>query len=252
MISKSMKDLEKYHKEVLSKLRKTAKYHPAPRPWYYNSSFPFLADIPAPVKKQILKKGFSFSSLSISKQKKIWKYIFFKGEYHELLTLALSFYAEQKKELTTQDWQSLKRWTNRIDNWAHSDSLSDLFAVLFEKFPKAILPTLKQWNSSKKPWVRRQSVVSLFYYSSQRKRFPTFKVVSSQILTLLEDQHIYVQKGVGWTLRESFNIYPKQTFSLLKKKVCQLHPAAWQAATEKLSSKQKNVLLSLRKNCRSK
>ena len=65
---------------------------------------------------------------------------------------------------------------------------------------------------------------------------------------LLDDPHVYVQKGVGWTFRELFNAYPALARKLLKKHIYRISGIAWQAATEKLPKNEKKALLQLRKN----
>jgi 3-methyladenine DNA glycosylase AlkD len=89
--------------------------------------------------------------------------------------------------------------------------------------------------------------VSLFYYSSHRRRQPSFQKVITLLDRQMEFDHYYVQKGVGWTLREAGNVYPKETFQFLEANIHRVSSHAFTAATEKISPTQKSRLKQLRK-----
>lgn len=196
--------------------------------------------------RERLKKGFSFSDSTLEDQKKIWKALFKSSNYFEVKSMALIFFQQKKHNLDLKDWTYLKTFTKHIENWEHSDRLSDIYAVLHEKYPKHVFSILRKWNTSKFPWERRQSIVSLFYYARVRKKYPPFSQSLQLIKQLIEDDHIYVQKGVGWALRELYNVYPIKTYAYLETIAQKLAPASWQAATEKLEVTQKKKLKSIR------
>ena len=62
----------------------------------------------------------------------------------------------------------------------------------------------------------------------------------------MDHEHYYVQKGVGWTLREIGNVYPDEALAFLEANIGQLSAAAFTAATEKLSPAKKNRIKKLR------
>jgi 3-methyladenine DNA glycosylase AlkD len=101
------------------------------------------------------------------------------------MSLALAwFYDPKNRTYLKTYWPKLKKWSLRIDNWAHSDTLSGIYGRLLEDYPDEIYPTLEKWNIAKNLWLRRLFIVSLIYYKSQRN-----KVLPLQkILSLLEPQ----------------------------------------------------------------
>jgi 3-methyladenine DNA glycosylase AlkD len=62
----------------------------------------------------------------------------------------------------------------------------------------------------------------------------------------MDYEHYYVQKGVGWTLREISNIYPNEAFAYLEANIGRISAVAFTAATEKLSPAKKNHIKKLR------
>lgn len=196
---------------------------------------------------QSLKTGFSFSNRPAKEVAEIWNQVWWSSDCFEVMSLALSYFydAKRRPELKSH-WPKLKKWSERIDNWAHSDTLSGIYARILEDHPTLVYPTLKKWNSAKNPWLRRLSIVSLLYYSSQRERVLKLDQILPLVEAQLDHDHYYVQKGVGWTLRETYNVYPKSTFAFIKKNIKRIHANAFSASTEKMSVKEKAVLKSLR------
>ena len=97
-----------------------------------------------------------------------------------------------------------------------------------------------------RPWKRRQSVVELIEYARKRQRFLPFDLLINQVEQLLGDNDYYVQKGVGWTIREIGNAYPDQTRAFLEHNAARLSAQAWTSATRKMERQQKDALMVLR------
>lgn len=148
----------------------------------------------------------------------------------------------------------LPSWIVFTDNWAHSDYLSKFYSSFLEseKFGKDFLQQLKKWNSDANLWKRRQSLVSLYFYARSKKKFLPYRVGERLMGMLLKDQEYFVQKGLGWALRESFHVYPEETFIFISKNAGEISSTAFSAACEKMSIKQKEVLKAKRKKLRKK
>ncbi len=140
-------------------------------------------------------------------------------------------------------------WVDHVDNWAHSDYLSKFYTRFLEeeKLKNEFLTVLKKWNSDKNLWKRRQSLVALFYYARTKKTHPTFNTVKNLIETLLNDEEYFVQKAVGWCLRESYNVYPELTYKFAMNNFDKISSTAFSAACEKMTEKEKNTLKLKRK-----
>ena len=90
-------------------------------------------------------------------------------------------------------------------------------------------------------------MVSLLYYSRFRKKYPSFKSMIPLVENHMFHEYYYVQKGVGWTIRELYNIYPKETFKFIKSNAKNISSHAYVAATEKLANEDKEIIRNLRK-----
>lgn len=159
---------------------------------------------------------------------------------------ATQFASSRPVEEIYEQKSNLVQWAQRVDNWAHSDELSSIYSRLLEKDPKYMLPQFEKWNRSKKPWLKRQSLVGLIFYSRFRKKYPPVNLILRFVEKHIDDKHYYVQKGVGWTLRECWNAYPNQTYSYLQKNAKRIPPGGWAAATERLSKQDKDKLMKIR------
>ena len=202
-----------------------------------------------PQARAIFKQKFSFSHLPFEEQIIIWE-TNWKNSSNYRARLQSFFYIEAhalKKEHIDGSWEILKHWQDHVDDWSFCDSLSKIYTKHLEVFQKEVYAQLKRWNKDKDPWKRRQSIVSLLYYSRTKKTHLPYHEIIPLIDNLLHDKEYYVQKGVGWSLRELYNVYPGKTFAYLKKNIKSISAIAFYAATEKLTKKEKDLLKSLRK-----
>lgn len=202
--------------------------------------------------RTILKNGFSFFEKEEKEVLQIWNSIWHSSKIHEVLYLPLMYYEGRKKENGKTEWDVMKKWVDGIENWEHADLLSKIYSFLLEKDHALVYPTLVKWNQSKNPWTRRISIVSLIYYASKKRSAPQAEEVLPLIENLLHDNDPYIQKGVGWTLRECGNLYPNETWKFLNKHILDLSAISFSYATEKITHTQKEKLKNMRKKKPSK
>ena len=173
------------------------------------TDLPYLA-VCLPDLQRLVREGFSFYELSDKEILEVWNRIWRTTNLHDVMTLPLVYYRWKSSTLTAEHFRVFRGWIERIENWAHADQLCQLLSMLYEIHPTLVEPTLRQWNRSRNPWKRRASVVSTIYYASKKRTPPSRKIVLSLIEPLLQDKDLYVQKGVGWQLREAYNLWPSE------------------------------------------
>lgn len=192
-----------------------------------------------PIRQLIKKADYNLNEILC-----IWN----ETNFYEAKSFCLYWMISQDQDFLFKNANILIRWAHQIDNWAHSDGLSYLLAKIYEINPLKLKNTYLKWNRDKNPWLRRLSIVSLFYYSNLRAKNPPFNQAKKIVHPLLKDPDYYVQKGVGWTLREMYNVYPDKTLIYIKENIHQISSVAWIAASEKLNSKDKLTLKQLRQS----
>lgn len=202
-----------------------------------------------PVVRAIVKEKYAFFNLPSGDIVRVWDYIWKNTEWYEVAHQALYYY--QHKTINKAEFVKIKTWVNRCDCWEHSDDLSKIYAQVVEDNPDWILPVFETWNRAKSPWKRRQSVVGLIEYASKRQSVLPFQELIKFVDPLLSDEDYYVQKGVGWTLREICNLYPSEALGYMQSNLILLHPIAYSSATEKLDKVTKAELNLKRKQLRS-
>lgn len=203
-----------------------------------------------PTSRKVFVEGFSFSSADAKELFKIWDFIFHQTEYFEVMSLALMHFRNLEDDFLFQEIKSVQKLVDKVDNWAHSDELSHIYARLLEHSPKAVWSILKDWNSSENLWHRRQSIVGMLNYAKQRKKVPSTPQMLKMIQNLLGDRSFYVQRGVGWSLREIYNVDPKAQVEFVKKNLHKISAIAWAAAAEKYPLALRKQLVEERKRRR--
>ncbi len=196
------------------------------------------------------KQGFTFYSEEKEKTFLIFNGIYKQSSIFEVKNQAFIFLDKYHKHIPLKtQLKTLPTWVKHVDNWAHSDSLSKYLTRLVENDSTKIemLSIIKKWNKSKNLWERRQSLIALYYYARTKKQHIDFELTQELVLPLLNDKEYFVQKAVGWTLRESYNVHPKQTFTFIEEHIKNISPTAFTTCLEKMTEKQKQVLKLKRK-----
>jgi 3-methyladenine DNA glycosylase AlkD len=207
-------------------------------------------DSAIPAQRKGFKQGYSFSKEPFEQQLQIWNNI---RENSDTLRPKLHafFFLERylaKKELHEVIWKTSVAWQEQVDGWGLCDALSKINSKVLVTFPTEVYSTLSKWNKDENLWKRRQSVVSLLYYSRTKKVYLPFKNIAALVEPLLHDTEYYVQKGVGWTMREMYNVYPPETFHFIQKNIRNISAIAFTIAIEKIGEDEKRRLKRMRKS----
>lgn len=214
------------------------------------SSLRFL-DVKIPDVRNVFRDGFSFYNRKDKTFKpehlKIFDFIWNHSKSFEALLICHYYVRSLPFSIRKENRELILDWLGRVDNWALSDELSSTFSEFLEDDP-SLLKRYEKWNRSKNSWERRQSIVGMLFYVRFRKtKFLKWNQIRKLIEPLLNDEDYYVQKGVGWTLREAYTWYPEPVFDYIVNTCTRIHPVAWYATTERMSEKEKRILKAKRK-----
>ena len=200
--------------------------------------------------KDLCKTGFSFFEEKKEDTFEKMNVHYFNCKSFEGKNLAFIFLDQNHKHISIKmQLKLLPNWVSQVDNWAHSDYLSKFLTRLLEHktSQKEMLAILKSWNKSSNLWERRQSLISLYYYARTKKEYITYDISEKLISKLLHDKEYFVQKAVGWSLRESFNAYPKETFNFIENNIKSISSTAFTTCIEKMNDNEKLILKTKRK-----
>ena len=242
--------LDEVESRLLARARHVAPEKAAERAHFMKTTMPLLG-LSVPEQRACLKEGYRISSLPFIEQLPCWSHVWFHARSHEAKLQAALFV--EKPSVSADPsllWNHIAPWVSRVNCWDQSDCLSRVYSLLLERIPDQVLPTLTIWNESTNPWERRQSLVALLFYSRFRRAYPDPSLLFRLVEARIKDPDYYVQKGLGWTLREAYLVWPQRSLDFLWHNICDLAPAAWQAATEKLPGDVKQALKARRKGGR--
>lgn len=205
-----------------------------------------------PVHRQAARETYSFSQLNDEEQWSHWLKIWRGSDVFDVKNVAICWISSPKRRsLRLKHWRDLISMTAEIDNWAHSDALSAMLAELLEHRP-ALFSLYKKWNKSKNPWLRRQSLVGIYCYARLRKKHIPATKSLPLVKNLLCDPHFYVQRGVGWTLREIDRVNSNQQRAFVRRYLKDIGSIAWFATSELYPVSLRKELVARRKALRTK
>lgn len=173
------------------------------------------------------KKLDFYSALNLSDE--LWN----SGNHEEML-LALYILAFYAKTNSDELWKFTMNKIDKANTWDLVDEMSThlLGVILAERVN--LNREIKKLSESKNPWHRRISVVSTYPLIKKNKIELTLLLAEK----LIYDDDAYVQKGVGWMLREvgKKNRLALRDFILMH---LDMKPVAFSYATEKMTELRK-------------
>jgi len=153
------------------------------------------------------------------------------GKYEEA-SFAIIFLMANKDQLRENHFGKIGGWLdNGIVNWAHTDILCGHVLAHFIVNKIVGIEILREWTKASSKWKRRAVPVTLIEALNTDIHF---EVMSSIIEPLMPDPEKFVQKGLGWFLREAWKKYPEKTESYLLKWKDTCGRIIIQYATEKM------------------
>lgn len=201
----------------------------------YHGSAVLHLGLAVPAQRAALRGRYSFSGLPVTEQLPIWDVVWREGRYYETKCQDLYYCgALRKPDDLVGALPIVLPWIEPVDNWDSSDELSAIYSRILEVVPETVYPVLCEWNRSSNPWKWRQSLRALLYYSRSRRSVLLAAKVFPLIERVIDDENRFVQKAVGWTLREVLAPYPTEAAAFTEKFAVRLSAIAFTEAAGKL------------------
>ncbi len=113
-----------------------------------------------------------------------------------------------------------EKWLfNHATSWGKCDALCyRVLNPMLEKYPHLFTHNLS-WTASTKTYVRRAAAVSMMQATGTFRVNVEWEKVEAVVKRLVADNHIHVQKGIGWLLKYSYLSYPERVEEYLRENV---------------------------------
>ena len=188
-----------------------------------------------PNRRKRVEQGFSFSTGSPDEVLNVWDDLWNHSNNGDVMHCALDYCQSQvRKKVNLNWWEILSKWIDRVENWAHADSLSGIYARFLADNQDVVLPQIKTWIASEDLWIRRVGLVSTIRYTGKNAVFLPSELAFDLVEPTLDDHRYYIQKGTGWVLRELSHVYPLDFESFLGTHLDRIGALALTRAIEKL------------------
>ncbi|OGF46671.1 MAG: hypothetical protein A2231_06030 [Candidatus Firestonebacteria bacterium RIFOXYA2_FULL_40_8] len=177
----------------------------------------------------------------------------FKGKITEEVAFGIELVARHKESRSVEFFPRAERWIKFLTNWENCDRLCGQILGKILRENQVLIKEIKKWADDKSPWKRRCAVVSFIPAlaqegrSGQYKKSKFIKPCLEICLKLGQDPAPYVQKAIGWPVREITKWGgEKITFAWLKKNKNNLTSFVFHSSLEKFPKKTKMELKSLK------
>jgi len=184
---------------------------------YLKSEAEFFG-VPVPVTRRLASPvGAYFSALgdlsgALTYARKLWTL-----KVHEPRVAAIAIVGACASFYDDRVWDLGGRWLGEIDNWALCDGIGP---HLLAPFVCAHRPRHKSrrreiigWTKNANPWIRRGALLSTLRNTRVDHQCDLLFEVARR---LVQDQDYFVQKGLGWMLRECAHHRPREVITFIQ------------------------------------
>jgi 3-methyladenine DNA glycosylase AlkD len=165
---------------------------------YMRHQFPFLG-IKAPLRKQLMRQFYKESKIKKEPFQPEFVRSLWALDEREYQLAAMEYLAVSLKRLEKHDIDLLeeviatKSWWDTVDMLAQKP-----VAEIARIYPEVIEERIEDWNKGDHLWLQRSSILFQLKYKEQTDE----KLLYRFILTHADSDEFFLQKAIGWALRE--------------------------------------------------
>jgi 3-methyladenine DNA glycosylase AlkD len=167
---------------------------------YMKNRFTYFG-VKKPTRAIIQKEWFSIIPKDFTQENKrelvleLWQ-----KEQREFQYVAIDYLAKWKdKELLLEDYEFIEFLLTNQSWWDSVDALASNFLGRYLRLiPSQREIVIKSWRKSENLWLRRSCLIFQLRYKSQTN----FELLKSLILEFKHEKEFFIQKAIGWSLRE--------------------------------------------------
>jgi len=208
--------------EIRKKLSSVANPKKAPQMQaYMKSEMPFYG-VEAAVVRKICKSIFEKLDLTSDSWEEAVLYIWRNAKFREERYAALHLCSD-KRAREFQKPSVLKIYEEMIVTgawWDYVDDISQKIGFVLRQYPKQMKPKMLNWGKSKNLWKRRASIICQLSF----KEDTDLELLYACIEPSLTSKEFFLQKAIGWALRQYAWVDANEVVKYVKKKHDQLAP----------------------------
>ncbi|MDO5126218.1 MAG: DNA alkylation repair protein [Eubacteriales bacterium] len=176
---------------------------------YMQNKFKF-AGIPKPKLKELIKPYIK----DMAKKSLDWNLVFglWKCELREAQYVALEYLQKHRKQLCPSDIDKLKMLITEKSWWETVDTI-DAFVGDLVLQDNRLIDTMLQWAVSDNIWLRRVAID----YQQKYKDKTNEDILERIIVSNLGSDEFFINKAIGWSLRDYSKVKPEWVVRFLEK-----------------------------------
>lgn len=169
---------------------------------YMRDLFQFLG-IPTPIRKKLCRDIFKEAK---KKQTIDWNFIelCWKNPYREFQYVGVDYLILMEKYLVASDISKLKELAIDKSWWDTIDGLDGVIGYITKTYPQ-LNEILIEWSVSDNFWLRRIAID----HQLSRKEQTNTELLETIIINNLGQSEFFINKAIGWSLREYSKVNPK-------------------------------------------
>ena len=188
------------HKGVIEKFEMCRNAELAePMKAYMKHHFPFLG-IKSPLRKELLREQFKEYALPEVDEMfdEAWK--LYELPEREYQYAAIALLDKMKKQVTTDDFPKLLKFIEAKSWWDSVDSIAPHLVGQVVKLDRCILvkTEMLEWSQSDNMWTNRSAILHQLKFKKDTDTELLFEI----ILQHTHSNEFFIQKAIGWVLRE--------------------------------------------------
>ena len=193
-----MKKSHPYLQEVQKVFKNASKPADAAAMSAYMRNLFIFYGIKTPERKQLTKQLLAASPPELTEIINIAKSAWNQPE-REMQYFAIELLATYHKSWTPEIIELFEMMIVEKSWWDSVDSIaSNLTSLYFKKFPHQVAVITGRWNNSSNIWLQRSSLLFQLLYKKQMDT----ALLKKYILHLRDSKEFFIQKAIGWTLRQ--------------------------------------------------
>lgn len=176
---------------------------------YMKDQFTFLG-VPKPALNQFMKPY-------LQKSRKLefdWDFVrlCWDKPYREAQYVAIEYILIHEERFTDLDFDKIQVLITEKSWWETVDSLDSVIGILVMKYPY-LREKVKKWSTCENLWLRRVSIDFQLKYKEKTDAVLLEEVISNN----LGSNEFFINKAIGWSLREYSKVNPEWVRTFLER-----------------------------------